>query len=181
VAEPTNRGSFNHYLHNSGGFVTAIAEAIARADEDNLARLSLAYPQMVAAHSMHNWDMVPDDFDSKLYNASPAVRILADSIGEATKIGCGRAGCHCQQVLIRMPNPSLAMVKPEHILFCLTAEDIRSRLEELGTFPNLVDAMMSDEGFIRLVKKGIESGLGEAQWDYVDAAIRNTDWQEPNG
>ena len=171
--ERTNRGSFYRYLQESGGFVTHIAETIARADEANLARLKLSYPQMVAAHAMKNWDDVPDGFSSRQYDALPT-EYLDSVVPDGTD--CLYTGV-CWLSTHPKLNP-LATVDPRHILFCLQAEDIRSVLEGQGITPQLVDAMMADEEFIRSVKKGIESGMGEAQWEYMTAAIANTDWSE---
>lgn len=55
-------GSFNHYLRMSGGFVTTLAQAVARADGVNKERLRLAFPQVVAAWEMQDWDKAPDAF-----------------------------------------------------------------------------------------------------------------------
>lgn len=63
-----HKGSFNWYLENSGDFVTAMALAIQRADDENLARLSLAFPQMVEAYKCNSWDNIPVGFDP-VYNA----------------------------------------------------------------------------------------------------------------
>jgi hypothetical protein len=55
-------GSFYKYLLYSGDFVTTMARAIQRADPVNLARLQLAFPQMVAAFKHHTWDEAPPGF-----------------------------------------------------------------------------------------------------------------------
>jgi hypothetical protein len=60
-------GCFEKYLHASGDFVTAMAKAICRADNDNLERIRLAFPQMVAAHECHSWFDAPEGFEPK-YN-----------------------------------------------------------------------------------------------------------------
>ena len=59
VAAP---GSFYRYLGYSGSFVTSIALAIQCADPTNLARLQLAFPQMVAAFRYHTWHEAPPGF-----------------------------------------------------------------------------------------------------------------------
>lgn len=61
-------GSMYWYLHMSGGFVKHLAETICRADDDNLDRLRLAFPQMVEAWEMHSWKTAPSGFEPK-YNA----------------------------------------------------------------------------------------------------------------
>jgi DNA-binding FadR family transcriptional regulator len=62
-------GSFNFYIGRSGSFVTSMALAIQRADEDNLERIRKAFPQMVAAYKCKSWDEVPEGFESDTYNA----------------------------------------------------------------------------------------------------------------
>lgn len=66
-----DKGCFNWYLKNSGDFVTSMARSIQLADEANLARISLAFPQMVAAHKCDSWDTVPEGF-GHTYNAETA-------------------------------------------------------------------------------------------------------------
>ena len=55
-------GSFAKYLWFSGDFVATVAKAIQRADPTNLARLELAFPQMVAAFHHHDWHQAPPGF-----------------------------------------------------------------------------------------------------------------------
>jgi hypothetical protein len=62
------KGSFNWYLFHSGSFVTTVAKAIQLADADNLEKLRLVFPQMVAAFELRTWDSVPEEFESN-YNS----------------------------------------------------------------------------------------------------------------
>lgn len=61
-------GCFNKYRHQSGSFVTAMANAIMQADSWNLERIQKVFPQMVAAHQMPSWSLIPTDFEPR-YNA----------------------------------------------------------------------------------------------------------------
>ena len=61
-------GCFEWYLRQSGSFVTAMANAICRADKANLERLRLAFPQMIAAWEMPCWFHTPPGFEAT-YNA----------------------------------------------------------------------------------------------------------------
>ena len=62
------RGCFNQYLYEAGDFVTTLARTMQLADPDNIERLRVAYPQMVAAHDCQSWNTVPDGFEP-VYNA----------------------------------------------------------------------------------------------------------------
>lgn len=65
------QGCFNWYLEMSGSFVTAMAQAIQRADTDNKGRIRKAFPQMIAAYECNCWENVPEGFDKNEYNANP--------------------------------------------------------------------------------------------------------------
>lgn len=61
-------GSLNHYLLYSGGFVNNLLRVAKTADEENKNRLRRAFPQVVAAFEMRNWDEAPPDYPPE-YNA----------------------------------------------------------------------------------------------------------------
>lgn len=63
-----NHGSFYWYLHQSGAFVTHMANAIINADNNNRELIREVYPQMVAAYDLNNWNVAPDSF-AKVYDA----------------------------------------------------------------------------------------------------------------
>lgn len=64
-------GSFNWYRCRSGHFVTYVAKAIMHADGDMKKRIYEAFPQMVAAFYMDDWDMSPNGFESRSYDSNP--------------------------------------------------------------------------------------------------------------
>lgn len=65
-------GSFNWYRCRSGHFVTYMSKAIMHADGDMRQKIGEAFPQMVAAFLMDDWDMWPKGFDSPSYNSLPS-------------------------------------------------------------------------------------------------------------
>lgn len=67
----SNSGSFNWYLHQSGHFVTYMANVILYADKDNLEMLRSVYPQMVSAFELDDWDICPSGFSPPTYNGEP--------------------------------------------------------------------------------------------------------------
>ena len=65
-------GSVNHYRAYSGGFVNKMLDAIQVSDEFNRARLRLAFPQLVDALAVRDWDYAPAAYAGKQeYNARP--------------------------------------------------------------------------------------------------------------
>jgi len=76
VRDEMNNGSFINYIFFSGHFVTFLAKAIYHADDENLNKIDIEYPQMVAAYeigidSPRFWNMCPDGFESNTYNSPP--------------------------------------------------------------------------------------------------------------
>ena len=69
INDTAKEGSFCHYLYKSGDFVKAMANAIQMADNNNLERLRKAFPQMVAAHALYDWNEAPEGFEP-VYNAN---------------------------------------------------------------------------------------------------------------
>lgn len=69
ASNPGN-GCFFWYTNRSGSFVTHIANAIQLADLKNLELIKKAYPQMVAAYEMNDWNLVPKGF-APTYNSEP--------------------------------------------------------------------------------------------------------------
>jgi hypothetical protein len=62
------RGSLEWHLHLGGDFLKALCRTVQLADEENLARLRRAFPQVVAAWEQHSWFKAPPGFDP-VYNA----------------------------------------------------------------------------------------------------------------
>ena len=74
--ENIKHGSFVWYLFFSGHFVTFLAKAIYHADDENLNKIDIEYPQMVAAYEMgidnpNFWNMCPNGFELNTYNSPP--------------------------------------------------------------------------------------------------------------
>jgi ammonia channel protein AmtB len=61
-------GSFNWYSYNSGSFVTHLSRAFLAADNTNIKKLAMMYPQMYAALLEVNRDKAPENFEPE-YNA----------------------------------------------------------------------------------------------------------------
>ena len=167
-------GSFNHYLGYSGGFVTTIALAIQKADQQNQARLKVAFPQMVAAFQMGNWNHAPEGFSSPQYGAHRY----------------GFAG-HLERLAARLdlvsdsyePFNRLAHLADRDILYIVQAEDVRTQLENRGTFPNLVDQVMVDESFLANIAKALEEDLRDVRERALPRIVEGAfmDWTEPGG
>jgi len=71
-------GCFEWYLRQSGSFVVAQANAICRADKENLERIRRAFPQMIAAWEMPCWFDIPPSFEA-VYNAEACVEESDDA------------------------------------------------------------------------------------------------------
>ena len=65
-------GSFNWYRFRSGHFVTYMTKVIMHADGEMKQRIYKAFPQMVAAFELDNWDMSPIGFISPSYDSIPS-------------------------------------------------------------------------------------------------------------
>ncbi len=159
----TNRGSFNHYLHNSGGFVTTIALAIQKADQQNHERLRGAFPQMVAAQQMPTWDEVPEGFKPQ-YDAQPIGVQIAGSplLHDGKPIELNR----------------LAHLKDIDILYVVQTEDVRGELENRSGAlagqtldDDSIDDFVTDDGFMHVVKTCLESYFGNAIADVLSTAV----------
>ena len=63
-------GSWNYHKHptSHGSFVRAAMEAIKLADDVNVERLRLAFPQLVAAKQERDWNKAPEGFIHGDYN-----------------------------------------------------------------------------------------------------------------
>lgn len=64
MSEP-QQGSIEWYLKYSGGFVQSLVGTIQRADMQNRERLRQAFPQVVAAVEMPNWNDAPPNFEPR--------------------------------------------------------------------------------------------------------------------